>query len=686
MRTCLRRLLVPAATAERPAVDLKAGVERSHVLKATTRARNSPSPVGGGNAPMKNTILRLLAIGAFLPAYLPAQLTHTDALAAQAATDLRQFVSGGHVLGFNPRGFYLASGSHVLHVEFLGARAVQPVANASGSPDGKAPALGQVTYPGLWDGITLTYASSEAGIYETTYRLAPGADPAAIRLRYSVPPTLEPSGTLSIPYDAGSMTESAPVAWQEIDSRRVPVEVAYGTRGKEVFFIIGAYDPGVELTIDPVLTWNALLGGGGADYGYDIALDTSRNVYVAGYSESSWGSPARPYSGGTDAFVAKFTNSGSLSWVTFVGGSGFDQGLDIALDSDRNVYLAGYSSASWGSPVGAFNGYLDAYVAKLSSSGGLVWNTFLGSAGTDVATGLSTNGDAEVYVGGYSSATWGSPVREYTSGDDAFAARLSSLGELEWNTFLGGSSNDYGDDIVLDGDENVHVVGSSYATWGSPVRVYTADNDCFVAELTSSGELNWNTFLGGSGHDRGNAVALDGDAGVYVAGYSGATWGTPILAHAGGDDAFAAKLNSSGGLMWNTFLGGTAFDIGTGIAVDNGWRVYVTGTSNRTWGSPVLPFAGSADAFVVKLSNSGALTWNSFLGSSADDSGRSIAVDDSGNSYECGTSSASWGTPVRGFAGGQDAQIAELGTSGALIWNTFVGASIDIFLPLILRK
>jgi len=171
-----------------------------------------------------------------------------------------------------------------------------------------------------------------------------------------------------------------------------------------------------------------------------------------------------------------------------------------------------------------------------------------------------------------------------------------------------------------------------------------------------------------------------------VAGYSGATWGTPILAHAGGDDAFAAKLNSSGGLMWNTFLGGTAFDIGTGIAVDNGWRVYVTGTSNRTWGSPVLPFAGSSDAFVVKLTNAGALTWNSFLGSSADDSGRSIAVDDSGNSYECGTSSASWGTPVRSFAGGQDAQIAELGTSGALIWNTFVGASIDIFLPLILRK
>ncbi len=83
----------------------------------------------------------------------------------------------------------------------------------------------------------------------------------------------------------------------------------------------------------------------------------------------------------------------------------------------------------------------------------------------------------------------------------------------------------------MDGSGNVYVGGYSYATWGSPIRAYTSSADAFAAKLDSGGNLTWNTFLGGSGYDFGNGIAVDGSGNVYVGGYSCATWGSPIRAY-----------------------------------------------------------------------------------------------------------------------------------------------------------
>ena len=177
----------------------------------------------------------------------------------------------------------------------------------------------------------------------------------------------------------------------------------------------------------------------------------------------------------------------------------------IAVDGSGNVYVSGDSPATWGSPVRAYTSDYDAFAAKLNSSGALTWNTFLGGSGDDGGCAIAVDGSGNVYVGGYSNATWGSPVRAFTPNglnNDAFAAKLNSSGALTWNTFLGGSGGDSGRAIAVDGSGNVYVSGSSDATWGSPVRAFTAgDNDAFAAKLNSSGALNWNTFLGGSGND-----------------------------------------------------------------------------------------------------------------------------------------------------------------------------------------
>jgi hypothetical protein len=373
----------------------------------------------------------------------------------------------------------------------------------------------------------------------------------------------------------------------------------------------------------------------------------------------------RAYTSGSDAFAAKLDSSGNLTWNTFLGGSGDETGRGVAVDGSGNVYVTGTSfGPTWGSPVRAYTKHSDAYAAKLNSSGTLLWNTFLGGSADDFGNGVAVDGSGNVYVAGFSDATWGSPVRAYTSGSGAFAAKLDSSGNLTWNTFLGGfGAHVSGQGVAVDGSGNVYVAGRSDATWGSPVRAYSSGNDAFAAKLNSSGTLLWNTFLGGSGEDFGQGVAVDGNGNVYIAGRSDATWGSPVRAYTNGNDAFAAKLNSSGALVWNTFIGGSGDDDeGLGVAVDGSGNVYVAGYSNATWGSPDRAYTSSLDAFAAKLDSSGSLSWNTFLGGSGDDDqGQGVAVDGSGNVYVSGYSNATWGSPVRAFTSGDyDAFVAKI--------------------------
>jgi hypothetical protein len=449
------------------------------------------------------------------------------------------------------------------------------------------------------------------------------------------------------------MTESAPIAWQNINNQRVPVDVSFRVSGQEVTFALGAYDPRYALTIDPSLVWNTFLGGSGGDAGDGIAVDGSGNVYVTGYSDATWGSPVRAYAGDKDAFAAKLNSSGTLIWNTFLGGSDYDSGHGIAVDGSGNVYVAGESYATWGAPAHAYSAGDDAFAAKLNSAGSLTWNTFLGGSDYDTATGVAVDGSGNVYLAGASYGTWGTPVRPYGGGSyDAFAVKLNSAGSLAWSTFLGGSGIDFGLGIAVDGSGNVYVVGKSGATWWSPVRAYTAGDDAFAAKLNSFGGLTWNTFLGGSGNDYGQGIAVDGSGNVYVAGCSGATWGSPVQAYTAGDDGFAAKLTSSGGLTWNTFLGGDGVDESYGLAVDGSGNVYLTGFSDAAWGSPMRAYTSGEDAFAAKLNSSGALTSNIFLGGNGEEEGYGIAADGSGNVYVAGNSWGTWESPVRAYGGG----------------------------------
>ncbi|MCI0555384.1 MAG: hypothetical protein L0287_30945 [Anaerolineae bacterium] len=179
----------------------------------------------------------------------------------------------------------------------------------------------------------------------------------------------------------------------------------------------------------------------------------------------------------------------------------------------------------------------------MNSSGSLTWNTFLGGAGSDAGRGISVDGNVNIFVGGTSGQTWGSPVRAYQGFQESFVAKLTSAGALAWHTFLGSPQNDWDADTAVDGNGNVYVAGESFQSWGTPGRAYSGSSDVFVAAVDTNGNLFWNVFLGGVSSDDGGRVAVSGNS-IYAAGSrSAASWGQPINPLTA-SDAFLAKLTS----------------------------------------------------------------------------------------------------------------------------------------------
>jgi hypothetical protein len=393
------------------------------------------------------------------------------------------------------------------------------------------------------------------------------------------------------------------------------------------------------------LDWNTFLGGIDGDDGFDIAVDGSENIYLTGRSFSSWGTPLNPFTGSSDVFVAKLNSSGALIWNTFLGGTGTDMGLGIEVGANGNIYITGQSSASWGTPVNAYSTGRNVFVAMLDSSGALVWNTFF-PAGVGIGDlyGIEVDQSGNVYVSSDSPASWGSPLRAFAGGlTDAFVAKLNSSGALIWNTFLGGSGNDQSFNLAIDGNGAIYVSGVSSASWGIPVNTYMGGIDAFVARLDSNGTLVWNTFLGGNGTDYGFGITVDESENIYTTGYSSSTWGVPLNPLSVSAHGFVARLNGAGTLAWNTFIVGGG---GHGISNDASGNVYI-----------VTP---SADILAVRFDSSGSLVWSTSLGGSGEDFAISIVVGGSGKVYLTGYSQATWGTPINPFGGYRDAFLARL--------------------------
>jgi hypothetical protein len=550
------------------------------------------------------------------------------------------------------------------------------------------PNFGKVEYQNVYPGINLVYYGNQ-GQLEYDFVVAPGVDPSAITLALAGTQgiTLDSQGNLVLHTSGGEVLEHAPVLYQETDGVQQAVWGRFVLEGSNrVGFQVGAYDPSRPLVIDPVLSYSTYLGDNLLlQASNQIAVDSSGNAYITGETganfpatlgafQTTFGGPPNSDVNG-DAYVAKLNANGTaLVYATFLGGTSADAGLAIAAYTD-----------SYGNTFAYVTGSTDSI--DFPTTAGALQTTFLGNSS------------------------------EFIS--NAFLTKLNASGTaLLYSTYLGGhsagfASGDYGDGIAVDSSGYAYITGSTTSsdfpiTTGAYQTKYSGGlyvGDAFVAKInpfaSGSASLVYSTYLGGSGDDWGNAIALDNLGNAYVAGSTGSSDfpTTPgayqrTLGAASSSNAFLAKLNTSGtALLYSTYLGGSndqSFPLG--IALDASGNAYLAGfttssTLPTTTGAFQTMYHGNGGdyGFVAKLNTnlSGfqSLVYSTFLGGSSYAWCRGIGVDASGNAYVTGqTYSSDFPTTAGAYqmttSAGWTDFVTKLNASGtALLYSTFFGGN-----------
>lgn len=543
------------------------------------------------------------------------------------------------------------------------------------------PTYARVRYAQVYPGIDLVYYGSRHQL-EYDFIVAPGSNPEAIQMTFGGIQDFEINrmGDLILHTAQGDIRQSKPVAYQEVNGVKQEVLAGYIPNGVgRVGFQLGTYDPTRPLIIDPVLVYSTYLGGSGFDQGYAIAVDSSGSAYVTGKTvatdfPTTAGAFQTRYGGG-DAFVAKLNPAGTaLVYSTYLNGGA---GNGIAVDSAGNAYVTGEAGPlTFPTTPGAFQtspmGF-DTFVTKLNPAGtALIYSSRFGGDFDDFGRGIALDGSGNAYITGWTVCR--SPICSFPTvnafqpnygggNNDAFVTKIDSGGSaLVYSTYLGGgrilnATDDWGEGIAVDKAGNAYVTGYTYSS-DFPVTAGAFDTtrsglDAFITKFSVDGRsLVYSTFLGGTGREQAQGIAVDASGNAYVTGLTESIDNFPVTRGAfqttGSFDAFVTKLNPQGSaLVYSTYLGGTAgVDRGWAIAIDGSGNAYITGdtaSSDFPVTSPIQRTYGGglSDAFVTKLNATGsALVDSTFLGGTLTDEGRGIALNGSGEAYVTGDTSS----------------------------------------------
>ena len=268
------------------------------------------------------------------------------------------------------------------------------------------------------------------------------------------------------------------------------------------------------------------------------------------------------------------------------------------------------------------------------------------------------------------------------------SALFSQTPDWKWAAQAGGSGWDAGYDIAVDNNGNSYVTGwfETYAVFGPYTLTSSGGRDIFVAKLDVNGNCLWATKAGGLVFDRGYSIAIDNNGNSYVTGdfQVTATFGSYSLTSSGLGDIFVAKLDANGNWLWATQAGGTSWDSGNKIVIDNNGNSYITGDFEEaaTFGSYSLTGSGNSDIFVAKLNSNGNWLWATQAGGGGYDYGEAIAIDNYGNSYVKGLFhyTATFGQhSLNAYGYDYNTFVAKIDATGNWLWATkaYGGISVD---------
>jgi hypothetical protein len=559
------------------------------------------------------------------------------------------------------------------------------------------PNYGTVKYRDTYPGIDLAYYGDH-GMLESTFIVAPGADPGDIRMRVDGAKGLRiaEAGDLILSLEGSSVKLQQPVAYQVVQGTRREVHSGYKLLARnEVGFWLGSYDRRQKLIIDPTLAYSTYLGGSGSQGTGDganiVVADSTGAAYVTGYTSSidfpTQNAEQANLGTGTgeveNAFVTKFSASGtSLVYSTYLGGNGIDGGNGIAIDSAGAAYVTG-SASSTNFPMlfplsgqSEFFGSRCGYVSSFSPAGALTFSTYLCGGATDYGKAIAVDGNKDIYATGFtnsSSFPAVNAIQPSLSGPnttDAYVCKLAAVtangSSLLFSSYFGGNVYTNAGGIALDGSSppNIYIAGTTNSTvfpTKSPIQLTnnasaSAGYNAWVAEFSvpAAGvpSVVYSTFLGGSVGDAAYNLAADSAGNAYVA---GSTFSpdfpvkNPIQTPPsnGVESVFITKIAAGGGsLDFSTYFGGSAGGRAVDVALDTTGNIYVTGFTDAFDFPTRIPLQatlnGSQSAFVTEFKGDGSdYIFSTYLGGSystagGQNYGGGITVDSSGNIYVVG--------------------------------------------------
>jgi hypothetical protein len=462
----------------------------------------------------------------------------------------------------------------------------------------------KVIYKNIYAGIDLVFFTSQRAdgkvFPEYEFIVSSEGKPEEISLAYSGMEKIGvlPDGSLQVNSDLGYVHETCPVILNT--DRNFLSACAYSRNGASLSFQNIKRKKDQPIIIDPAIEWGTYYGGTGKDIPDELASDSHQNIYLTGGTRSismiaTAGAQKTTYSGGDDAVLIKFDTNGNLLWATYHGGSGNDVAFAITTDLSDNIFIGGRTI----SPDGI-------------ATPGAVIDT--------VSGGLF----------------------------DVFIAKFNPDGVLQWGTYMGADLKDEVQGMATNPAGDLYVSGYSESLTGiSTTGIYKSVGDTagesFLMKFSPEGHQLWGTYYGGKGRDRGHGVWVN-NGHVYQAGTTNSKTGiattgsfqdhyTKLL------DAFLAEWTEDGQLVWGTYIGGEGDDRPRDVRTDNAGSIYVVGQTESetkiattgTWKTVLHYNPGTnRDAFIEKFTPEGTRIWGTYFGGNFIEMPRSLRVNPSG--------------------------------------------------------
>ena len=376
----------------------------------------------------------------------------------------------------------------------------------------------------------------------------------------------------------------------------------------------------------PSIQWQKCFGGSSDDNAMVSVQQTSDGGYIMTGSTFSNDGDISGNHGGVDCWVAKLDNAGSIQWKKCFGGSNGESPAAIHQTNDGGYVFAANVGSNDGDVSGNHGGG-DCWIVKLDNTGSMDWQKCYGGSSTDVVRSIKQTIDGGYILAGSTQSNDGdvSGIHGITNPLDYWVVKVDSSGTMQWQKCLGGSTMDEAWDIYPTNDGGYIMAGNSYSNDGDVSGNHglgTGLNDYWIVKMDSSGSIQWQKCLGGTGNDEANSIQQTTDGGYIIAGVTKSNDGDVSGFHNPGSgfyDLWVVKVDSLGTLQWQSCLGGSMNEVTFSIKQTNDGGYILSSYSLSNDGDVSGNHSLAYDYWIVKLNSSGTIDWQKCLGGTGSD-------------------------------------------------------------------